>query len=67
MKEKTQKQNFRTHDAVNRKRIKNQFKQDSINPASILIAREENIRIVSKKYRTGINISLIGSFIVTRI
>ena len=60
MKEKTQKQNFRTHDAVNRKRIKNQFKQDSINPASILIAREENIRIVSKKYRTGINISLIG-------
>lgn len=67
MKEKTQKQNFRTHDAVNRKIIKNQFKQDSINPASILIAREENIRIVSKKYRTGINISLIGSFIVTRI
>ena len=67
MKEITPKQNFRTHVAVNRKRIKNQFKQDSINPASILIAREENIRIVSKKYRTGINISLIGSFIVTRI
>ena len=58
MQEKTQKQNFRTHDAVDKKIIKNQFKQDSINPASILIATEEKIRIVNKKYRTRINISL---------